>query len=65
MIECRAIFILKIVGLTLIGNSLSLMVLQDALLSETSIEYGIILFGVAASMEAIRRRRSGKRNFGE
>jgi len=65
MIEHRVIFILKAVGILLVGYSLTIIIFQGVLLSASYIEYGAILFGVAASMGAIRGRRTSKRDLDE
>jgi len=57
MIEASIIKTLQIVGIALIGYSCYLLVFHDALLSKSGIEYGIILFGIGCTAQAIRAKR--------
>jgi len=58
MIESRIIGAGKVVGFLLVGCSLVRMFHEDVLISESSIEYGIILLGIACSIGAIRNKRT-------
>lgn len=60
MIESLIIRAGKVSGLFLVGYSLVQMFIEGVLISESGIEYGVILFGIACSLEAIRNKRMSR-----
>lgn len=57
MIETGIIKALRTIGLGLIIYSCYLLAFDGALLSRSGIEYGIILFGISCTAQAIQAKR--------